>query len=713
MSQDSDEDLEEWDKRMREQRRVTINPSGITSNLQDTINSIWTRLSELVPGAKETAVQEDNSQTPDTQALTIILGHGSYPVKDKHEIEKSKFARLLSDHFYLHSMAPFGTSNSFDVCASRPGSRINTERAFLKALDDIKRGNNNLPDCTKGSFIQFADKVAKKTTEIIGSEMVEYTASQTKKTIQKIGLKQEEIVASNRWEQQIVNQRYTTSGRNSKKLNNIYDSSLRQYQLDKVNPDLTPKLAFDKLNLSIFECSDDYYDGYFVHCLSYCRESPESPLLSQPKILICNNICNLLEFEHWENTKKIWNLPSPTKEGIYSPREDPDIIELMKTVGNMIVSWNNSNDKTPYFKIIVIDRCIRQSNSVMLYALTFVLKDFIIKILTKGNGRYNSIFPSSGENITDFITSIGNQLSVYSYLTACRDVKLPCTDEIQFLEEIKSIIKIIKSVQPTPSQDILEQKKEKQLSILETVAENLETELEESTTCSNVSSSSMDECFFPKDLKLDFTREEMAKSDWQLSQLATTGYLAPEGGGGGVSDEERLEQERLAAQERERLAAQERERLAAQERERLAAQERERLEQERLERERLERERLEQERLEQERLERERLEQERLEQERLERERIQRARIQRERLAAQERERLAAEMRKDIALWQTQKTPRDEEYNENKNKKVNYSEIGGSKTRRKKTKTKKTRRKKSKTKKTRRKKTKSKKTRKR
>ena len=644
MSQDSDEDLEEWDKRMREQRRVTINPSGITSNLQDTINSIWTRLSELVPGAKETAVQEDNSQTPDTQALTIILGHGSYPVKDKHEIEKSKFARLLSDHFYLHSMAPFGTSNSFDVCASRPGSRINTERAFLKALDDIKRGNNNLPDCTKGSFIQFADKVAKKTTEIIGSEMVEYTASQTKKTIQKIGLKQEEIVASNRWEQQIVNQRYTTSGRNSKKLNNIYDSSLRQYQLDKVNPDLTPKLAFDKLNLSIFECSDDYYDGYFVHCLSYCRESPESPLLSQPKILICNNICNLLEFEHWENTKKIWNLPSPTKEGIYSPREDPDIIELMKTVGNMIVSWNNSNDKTPYFKIIVIDRCIRQSNSVMLYALTFVLKDFIIKILTKGNGRYNSIFPSSGENITDFITSIGNQLSVYSYLTACRDVKLPCTDEIQFLEEIKSIIKIIKSVQPTPSQDILEQKKEKQLSILETVAENLETELEESTTCSNVSSSrSMDECFFPKDLKLDFTREEMAKSDWQLSQLATTGYLAPEGGGGGggVSDEERLEQERL------------------------------------------------------------------------ERERIQRARIQQERLAAQERERLAAEMRKDIALWQTQKTPRDEEYNENKNKKVNYSEIGGSKSKKYRKSKKSKKAKKTKTKKTRRKKTKSKKTRKR
>ena len=670
MSQDSDEDLEELDKRSRQQRQeAKMNPSGIVEDFKTRIGNMWARLSELVPGAKETALQEDNSQTPDTHALIIILGHGSYPVKDKHDIEKSDFARLLREHVYLHSMAPFGTPNSFDVCATRPASRINTERAFVKALDYIKRDNNNLPDCTKGSFIQFADKVAKKTTEIIGAEMVEHTASQSKTIIQTIGLNQEEIVASNRWEQQIVNQRYTTSGKNSKKLNKIYDFAFRQYQLDKENPHLTPKMAFDRLNLAIFECSDDYYDGCFLHCLSYCREFSESPLLSKPKILICNNICNLLEFEHWENTKKIWNLPLPTREDIYSPRQDPDIIELMKTVGNMIVSWNNSNDKTPYFKVVVIDQCIRQSNTVMLYTLTYVLKDFISKILTKGNGRYKSIFPSSGASITDFITSIGNQLSVYSYLTACRDVKLPCADQIEFLEEIKSIIQIIKSVPPTPSQDILEQKKEKQLSILETVAENLETELEQSTTCSNVSSSSMGECFVPKGLEIDFTREEIAKSDWQLSQLATTGTFAPEGGGGGggVSDEERAEAE---AQER--------------------------LERERLERERLEQERLERERLEQERLQRERLERERLEQERLQRERLERQRLQREREAQE------AELRKDVPLFQLEKTRRvdEDEYEyESQNKKVNYTDIGGSKSKTKKSKrTKKYRTKKTKSK---------------
>ena len=232
---------------------------------------------------------------------------------------------------------------------------------------------------------------------------------------------------------------------------------------------------------------------------------------------------------------------------------------------------------------------------------------------------------------------------------------------------------------PTPSQDILEQKKEKQLSILETVAENLETELEESTTCSNVSSSSssMGECFIPKGLETDFTREEIAKSDWQLSQLATTGTFAPEGGGGGVSDEERAEAQ---AQEQERL-------------------EQERLEQERLEQERLQREQLEREQLERERLERERLERERLERERLQRERLERERLQRER----EREAQEAELRKDVPLFKLEKTRRvdeDDDKYESQNKKVNYTDIGGSKSKRtKKSRIKKTRSKRTKTKK--------------
>ena len=100
-----------------------------------------------------------------------------------------------------------------------------------------------------------------------------------------------------------------------------------------------------------------------------------------------------------------------------------------------------------------------------------------------------------------------------------------------------------------------------------------------------------------------------------------------------IEEEDRLEQERLAA-----IAAEEVSRLAAEK----AAAEAERLEQERIaEAERLEQERLEQERIAAEKAEAERLEQERVaEAERLEQERIASERLEAERL---EQERIAAE----------------------------------------------------------------------
>lgn len=436
----------------------------------------------------------------DAYTLELFMMHsGYYLTKEQCENLPDGLKKMLKDK-YKNNDAALGTPNLFSVDPDTRYSRLGTEYAYTKAIEEIKKDyyGGTLPCLSgKGDFRLFCIRVAERTKELKGRHIQQALAVEKAKG-EASGLTWEHEMS---FKQQICPQLCQFSGGNSVLMmmrfynaKKIRDAKLEilltyTYQNDlasgmdpaaaEAKKEAAAKLVLEQFNTVKNTILGDAFDGNFLSLIMFPPKAVNEEGLQCVFQINDGEVFNKTELDHYLGIFDKFNLDAfvadPQMKSVLSRRLHNSVIELINACNRVsavalqemaaaqaiqdvdaeVAADSKSKNFSVTTKIDLYGAMVITECSTFLLCMTsHILVDFIDQI--RRNNDFTPIF-TDVTNLDAFITSrVGqNKLKIYGEDTGCRGVEFddPRADPIRGLQEV---IDLFEKFKEPESQDVLE-----------------------------------------------------------------------------------------------------------------------------------------------------------------------------------------------------------------------------------------------------------------